>query len=71
MKVKILCEFNVESKEKGLTEKIAKDAAGLAAFNYLSFVKISGVTTDIESVTVFVDGFGDCQVSIGEDHEGM
>lgn len=74
MKVKILIEFEVESLEDEaefgeLTEETAKVAAGQAAFDYLSFVRISGHTSSCDEVEVHVDGFGKCSVKIGEDHE--
>lgn len=70
MKVKILCEFEVTcDDEDELSEDVAK-AAEQAAYDYLSFVEISGRSTDVESVTVHVDGFGKCTVSIGEEHGG-
>lgn len=71
MKVKILVEFEVTTdvEDGELTEDVAKSAASQAAYDFLSFVKVSGRTTDVESVEVHVDGFGECKVSIGEDHE--
>lgn len=74
MKVKILVEFEVEGladeAENGeLTEGIAKSAASCAVWGYLSFVEISGYSSDTETVNVHVDGYGDCRVRIGEDHE--
>ncbi|RPJ59094.1 MAG: hypothetical protein EHM12_07220 [Dehalococcoidia bacterium] len=68
MLVSIPVAFEVESLENDdeneLTKKIAASAADLAAFNYLSFTKVSGVTTDSETVEVHVDGFGKCKVRI-------
>ena len=74
MKVKILIEFEVstdlDEEEHGeLTQNHATSAASLAAFDYLSFVAMSGYSTDPESVEVHVDGFGPCTVKIGEDHQ--
>lgn len=71
MKVKIWIEFEVEAvdDDEELTEDIAKSAASVAAYDFLSFVKVSGMSTDSEQVDVHVDGFGECKVSIGEDHE--
>jgi len=69
MKVKILCEFEVTSDEEDeLTEDVAKSAAEQAAFDFLAFVTVSGRNTDVDSVKVHVDGFGKCDVSIGEEH---
>ena len=60
--------FDVESLEDEdegeLTMRIAESAADLAVFNFLSFVKVSGVTTDSETVEVHVDGFGKCKVRL-------
>ena len=70
MKVKILVEFEVESLEdEDLTENHAKGAASMATYDYLSLVKVSGYTSDTPVVQVHVDGFGECRVSLGEDHE--
>ena len=71
MRVKILVEFDVEPEEdpEAFDEAVAKGAASLAAYDYLALVKVSGYTSDAESVTVHVDGFGECRVKIGEDHE--
>ena len=69
MKVKILCEFEVESDEGGLTPEVAKSAASSAAWNYLTLIECSGYGTDTQAVTVHVDGFGECRVSLGDDHE--
>jgi len=64
MKVQIMVAFEVSSDEGELDEKTAKAAAEQAAFDFLSLVTVSGVNTDTEEVTVHVDGFGDCTVSI-------
>ena len=72
MKVKIAIEFEVEAvgdDEDELTENIAKSAASVAAYDYLSLVRISGYTSDESSVEVHAEGFGKCKVSIGQDHE--
>jgi hypothetical protein len=75
MKVKILIEFEVEGIDEedpdmvGLDEAIAKGAASQAAYDYLSFCTVSGVNTDTEEVTVYVDGYGTCKVRLGSDHE--
>ena len=73
MKVKIAIEFEVEPADDDccdeLTENEAKSAASVAAYDYLSLVKVSGYSGDSESVEVHVDGFGKCRVSIGQDRE--
>lgn len=72
MKVKILCEFDVTSADvcdDNFDERTAKAAASLAAHNFLSLVEISGYSSDTESVTIHVDGFGECEVSLGDDHD--
>ena len=72
MKTKILIEFDVEpveDDEDAFDEGVAKSAASVAAYDFLSFCTVSGVNTDTESVDVHVDGFGPCRVSLGEDHE--
>jgi hypothetical protein len=72
MKVKILIAFDVEpvdDPDNDFTENHAKSAASQAAYDYLSFTKVSGHSTDCDSVEVFADGFGPCNVSIGEDHD--
>lgn len=67
MRVQILVTFEVESDQDGLDEKTAKEAAEKAAFDYLSLVTISGVNTDVESVVVHVDGFGECSVALADE----
>jgi hypothetical protein len=74
MKVKILIEFDVdgcedEEEDGPLTENIAKAAASMAAYDFLTFCTVSGVNTDTEEVVVHVDGYGQCEVRLGEDHE--
>lgn len=76
MKVKILVEFEVEpvddegwDDDDQHNEQVAKSAASLAAYDYLSLVEVSGYSTDTDKVTVHVDGFGECLVSLGENHE--
>jgi hypothetical protein len=75
MKVKIQIEFEVEGVEEEdpdrvpLDEAIAKGAASLAAYDYLSFCTVSGVNTDTEEVTVYVDGYGTCKVKLGSEHD--
>jgi hypothetical protein len=73
MKVKILVEFEVttdlDEEEHGeLTENRAKSAASEAAYQHLCFTHNIGFAS-IESVDVHVDGFGECTVKIGEEHE--
>lgn len=65
MKVKIGVEFDVDTDE----EEVAKAAASLAAYNYLTFCEVSGVRTDVDEVTVHVDGYGEVIVRLGEDHD--
>ena len=75
MKVKILIEFEVEAGEEEdpemvtLDEGIAKGAASVAAYDYLSFCTATGVNAGTEEVTVHVDGYGSCLVRIGADHD--
>jgi hypothetical protein len=74
MKTKILIEFDVEPLEEDLgedefDERVAKGAASMAAFDFLTFCTVSGVNTDTDAVEVHVDGFGKCRVKLGEDHE--
>ena len=68
MRVTIPIEFDVDPAcaEDELTENDAKSAADMAAYDYLSFVKISGYSSDSESVEVHVDGFGMCVVSLAK-----
>jgi hypothetical protein len=76
MRVKILIEFEVEpapdvdpEDAEGFDESTAKGGASMAAYNYLTFCENSGFNTDTEAVTVHVDGFGECVVKLGENHE--
>ena len=83
MKVKIAIEFDVEPLEPGedesaegvaewmdeFDESVARSAASVAAYDYLSLVKVFGVTTDSAQVEVHVDGFGPCRVQLGKNHE--
>jgi hypothetical protein len=74
MKVKILIEFDVENKEPEagedeFNEQIAKCAASMAAYDFLSFCTVSGVNTDTDEVEVHVDGYGKCKVRLGQDHD--
>jgi hypothetical protein len=74
MKIKIGVEFDVKGLEDEeecgpLTQQVAKGAASMAAFDYLSFCTISGVNTDTDEVKVNVDGYGECIVRLGEDHD--
>ncbi len=66
MKTKILVEFDVPDTDD---EFVAKSAASQAAYHFLTFCTVSGVNTDTDEVDVSVDGFGDCIVRLGEDHE--
>lgn len=63
MRVKILIEFDVPDAED---ERIAKEAASLAAYDYLTFCKVSGENTDTEEVVVHVDGHGEYAVRLGD-----
>jgi hypothetical protein len=68
--VKIGIEFKVLSADGDeIDEETAKAAASLAAYHYLSFCKVSGVHTDTPEVEVHVDGFGECRVALGGDHD--
>ena len=68
MKVKILVEFEVKHEEEDeITENQAKDAATLAAWHHLVFTG-NGLNVT-KQVAVFVDGFGECSVKLGEEHE--
>ena len=67
-KVKIQVEFVVESGNgEDLTENQIASAASLAAWDYL--VLTNNGRDIAEAVIVFVDGFGECSVAVGEDHE--
>ena len=66
MKVDILVSFHVVALDNDdLDEHTAKIAADQAAYDYLSFTKISGYSSDSNSVEVHVDGFGKCMVRLG------
>lgn len=65
MKVKILCEFDVPDADD---EDVAKSAASVAAYEYLSFCTATGVTRGTDECTVHVDGHGKLKVRIGIDH---
>ena len=65
MRVKIKVEFEVDTDD----EQVARSAASQAAHDFLSFCEVSGESTDVETVTVHVDGHGGVEVSLGEDHE--
>ena len=71
MKVKLLVEFDVKPvvDEDGFDERVAKSAASQAAYDFLTFCTVSGINTDTDEVTVHVEGFGECKVRLGEDHE--
>lgn len=66
MKVKLLVEFEVPKAED---ENVAKSAASMAAYHYLTFCSAVGVNAGREECEVHVDGYGDYTVRIGEDHE--
>ena len=66
MKVKILIEFEVADAED---ESVAKSAASMAAYDFLTFCTVSGVNTDTEEVEVHVDGHGEYTVRLGTEHE--
>jgi hypothetical protein len=66
MKTKILVEFDVQDVED---EAVAKAAASLAAYHFLTFCTVSDMNTDTDEVEVHVDGYGKCKVRLGEDHE--
>ena len=66
MKVSIQIEFIVPDAPD---EEAAKAAASLAAYYYLGFVEVSNYGSDIEFVTVLVDGYGELDVMIGDNHE--
>lgn len=69
MKVKIQIEFEVEGFDDELDEQQAKSAASLAAYDYLSFCTATGVNAGTEECKVHVDGYGECLVTIGADHD--
>lgn len=66
MKVKILVEFDVPDTDD---ENVARSAASMAAYDYLSFCNATGVNRGLDACEVHVDGHGDFTVRIGEDHE--
>lgn len=70
MRVSININFDVEPADvcnEHFNENVARAAAEEAALNHLSFVEISGYSSDSESVLVYVDGFGECEVRLAED----
>lgn len=72
MKIKILVEFDVEpldDPDDEFCEQYARSAASQAVYDFLTFCTVSGVNTDTDSVEVHAEGFGDCRVKLGEDHE--
>jgi len=72
MRVKILAEFDViptDDNDGKVTENVAKSAASQVAYEYLSFCTVSDVNAGRDDVTVHVDGFGECVVRVGDDHE--
>lgn len=66
MYVTIPIAFAVDTNSDDLDESVAKQAAAEAAHHYLSFVEVSGESTDTEFVEVHVDGFGECRVRLGD-----
>jgi len=67
VKVKISIEFDVNSDEDDFTEAEAKAAASVAAWDNL--VLTANGQNVCETVTAHVDGFGECTVSVGDEHE--
>ena len=72
MKVKIQIEFegtaDLDEDEHGsLTKERAVGAASEAAYQNLCLTN-NGIGV-VESVSVHVDGFGECEVKVGEEHE--
>jgi hypothetical protein len=67
MIVTIPIKFNVESNEdEKITMMHAREAAEMAAYDYLAFCEISGYSGSTESVEVHVEGFGKCSVRMPE-----
>jgi len=66
MRVKILCEFEVPGTDD---ERVARSAASLAAYEYLSFCTVEDVNPGREECSVHVDGVGEFVVRIGQDHD--
>lgn len=69
MKATIPVTFEVESLEAPdeLTSLEAQSAVEQAVWDYLSFVKISGYTSDSDEVEVHVDGHGPCKVRLAKE----
>jgi hypothetical protein len=71
MKVKLLVEFEVEGlepeDEAEMLESHAKSAASEAAYQVLCLTR-NGVHVH-DDVEVHADGYGNCCVKLGEDHE--
>jgi len=68
VKVKIQVEFVVEPvDDEELTENQALSAASLAAWDNLCLTHNG--RDIVEIATVYVDGLGECEVSVGEDHD--
>ena len=65
MKVKILIEFEVPGTND---ENVAKSAASMAAYQFLSFCTATGVSPGRDECEVHVDGHGKFEVKIGTDH---
>lgn len=66
MKVKLSVEFEVPDTED---ENVAKSAASQAVYDYLAFCMAIDTNPGREKCRVHVDGHGDFDVFIGEDHE--
>ncbi|MCZ6868058.1 MAG: hypothetical protein O7G84_00980 [Gammaproteobacteria bacterium] len=66
MKVKILVEFNVPGTDD---ESVARGAASMAAHEWLTVCEIGGGSMRIDKCTVHVDGHGEFEVMVGDDHD--
>ncbi len=64
MKVKILVEFDVAFCDD---EDVARSAASMAVYDYLSFCTATGVNPGTDECEVHVDGHGRFEVRLGED----
>lgn len=62
MKVSVMIEFEVESDVEGFNEQIAKSAAEDVVFNNACLTH-SGIQVT-EQVEVWVDGHGNCDVTL-------
>ena len=66
MLVKILIEFDVDTDD----ENVAKAAASVAAWDFLTFCTVSGHNSDTEEVEVQVDGEAEkISVRLGITHD--